>query len=291
MAKTSQKLRKVADRPDWEAEILLAEALKKPQAWILAHNDYRSTKKELTVFNQLMTRRLKGEPLAYVLGEQEFYGLPFKVNKHVLIPRPETELITQHVTHNTQQGDNLMIIDVGTGSGAIIISLAKNIKNPDTKFFATDISSKALAVANQNAKLNGVSKNITFIKGDLLKPILSNLKIKNYLQNYKIKNSKIIITANLPYLKTGLPGLTKAQKRALSFEPRQALIAGADGLKYYRQMATQINQLRAAYPRLNLTLYLEADPDQMAKLKKLFPAFKAKVIKDFCGRNRFLILN
>ncbi len=270
---------------------MLAEALKKPQAWLLAHNDYRPTKKELAIFDRLVARRAKGEPLAYVLGEQEFYGLPFKVNKNVLIPRPETELITQRITNHKQQIANSVIVDVGTGSGAIIISLAKNLKNKDIKLFAIDISKEALTVAQQNAKLNKVEKQITFLRGNLLEPLFTKkwkLEIGNCLE---AGNWKLEILANLPYLKTGLPGLTKAQKHALSFEPRQALLAGTDGLKYYRQLAEQVKKLRAAYPRLNLTLYLEADPDQMAPLKKLFPTFKAKVIKDFCGRNRFLILN
>jgi release factor glutamine methyltransferase len=291
LANSGRKLGRITDRPNWEAELILAFVLKKPQAWILAHPKEKVPNSKFQILNSLVNRRSKGEPLAYVLGEQEFYGLPFKVNKHVLIPRPETEQIAQHVTRNAQQGDNLMIIDVGTGSGAIIISLAKNIENKNVKYFATDISSKALAVAKQNAKLNGVDKNITFLKGNLLEPIIKNSEIRNL---FKIQNSKfkILILANLPYLKTSLPGLTKAQKRDLSFEPKTALLAGPDGLKYYRQLAKQILTLKKTYPQLSIELLAEIDPDQVKPMKQLFSFAKNfGVKKDFRGLNRLCIIS
>lgn len=275
-----------------DKELILAHVLNKSRAFILAHSDYKLSKNEQNSFNRLIHRRLKGEPLAYVLGEQEFYGLPFKVNKHVLIPRPETEQIVEQITNNKQQTTNSIIIDVGTGSGAIIVSIARNLKNKNAKFFAIDISSKALVVAKQNAKLNKVDKQIAFLKGNLLKPFLANLKIKDYLQNYKIKNSKIIITANLPYLKTSLLGLTKSQKHDLSFEPRLALVAGADGLKYYRLLCKQIQKIKKLYPEIDIELLTEIDPDQVKPMKQIFSFAKnIKVKKDFRKLDRLCIID
>jgi release factor glutamine methyltransferase len=286
LAKYSQKLRKVSERPELEAELILAKVLKKDRVWILAHSEQKIPDSKFQILNSLINRRLKGEPPAYLLGEQEFYGLPFRVNKNVLIPRPETEKLVDEIATSVASlpPRNDIIIDIGTGSGAIIVSLVKNIKNKNVKFFATDLSTKALAVAKQNAKLNGVDKNIKFLKGNLLEPIIKNSEIKNCL---KIKNLKLKIAGNLPYLTPK----QIANEKSIQYEPKLALNGGPDGLKYYCQLAAQVKKLRAAYPRLNLTLYLEADPDQMAKLKKMFAPLKARVIKDFCGRNRFLILN
>ncbi len=255
---------------------MLAFALKKDRAWILAHDDYKLTKKELTVFNHCLTRRLKSKPLAYILGEQEFYGLPFKVNKNVLIPRPETEKLVDEIAIPSSVAHNDIIVDVGTGSGAIIISLAKKIKNKNVKYFAIDVSNQALTVAKQNAKLNGVEKNIVFLKGNLLEPIINNLKIKN---------SELKITANLPYLTPA----QIAKEKSIQAEPRLALEGGSDGLKYYRQLAKQLKTIRQAYPHLPISLYCEANPKQMTALKKIFAGAKTKILKDFRCQNRFLL--
>ncbi len=308
MANSSQKLKKISARPAVEAEILLAKALNKPRGWILAHGDHQLSKPELLVYSRLLNRRLKSEPLAYILGEQEFYGLNFKVNKQVLIPRPETEQIVEQIANSLpagkagkQQTTNSIIIDVGTGSGAIIVSIASEIKkqkakgkitNQKLKLFGLDISSKALTVAKQNAKLNGVDNDIIFLKGSLLQPLFTkNWKFKfgNCLET---KNWKLKILSNLPYLKTTLPGLTKSQKYDLSFEPCLALLAGADGLKYYRQLAKQILKLKKSYPELEIELLAEIDPDQVKPMKKLFSFCKTFTVKkDFRNLNRLCIIN
>jgi len=317
LAKDSQKLKGISVRPAVEAGILLAHVLNKSQGWILAHGDHQLNKKELLAYSRLLARRLQGEPLAYVLGDQEFYGLPFKVNKHVLIPRPETEMMVDITTRNAQRAtQKTIIVDIGTGSGAIIVSLAKNIKktirqrrtSQKLEFFAIDISSKALSVAKQNAKLNGVDKDITFLKGNLLEPLLSfrtRTGVRNrfnvatsskgfftplrFVQNDSEEN-KIIITANLPYLKTTLPGLTKSQKHDLSFEPRLALVAGTDGLKYYRQLAKQIHALKKLYPKLVIELLAEIDPDQVKPMRQIFSFAKnIEIKKDFRKLNRLMI--
>jgi release factor glutamine methyltransferase len=299
LADYKQKLKKVSENPELEAEDLLGFVLKKDRTWLITNSDEAITNQKLRTANSLINRRLKGEPLAYILGEWEFYGLPFKVNKNVLIPRPETEKLVDEIIKffptissaaktkrdSRLRGNDELVIDIGTGSGCIIISLAKNIKNKNVKFFATDISAKALAVAKKNSKLNKVEKNIAFLKGDLLRPVFT----KKILNNKQTK--KLIITANLPYLKPSLPGLNKEQKQALAFEPKTALFAGADGLKYYRQLAKQITQIKKTRSDLEITIYCEADPDQMTSLKKIFADAKSKIIKDFRCQDRFLMVN
>ena len=318
MADYSQRLKKISDRPALEAELLLAFVLKKDRAWLLAHNDYLIKNHEpayvpqgeLRIANNLINKRLKGEPLAYLLGEQEFYGLPLKVNKNVLIPRPETEMIVDLICHDTsyqsfprRRGSRQLpkstkirmpatagmlekniIIDVGTGSGAIIISLAKTLKNKNNKFFAIDISASALKIAKQNAKLNGVSKKIKFIQGNLLEPLFKNLEIKNC---FKILNFKLKIIANLPYL---TPRQIK-NERGIQFEPKTALDGGADGLKYYRLLAKQIQKIKKTYPQLKIELLAEIDPTQAKLMKKLFAyAKKFTIKKDFRNLSRLCVI-
>ena len=290
----------------------MAHVLKKDRVWVLAHPEKSISNYQLTIINSLIKRRLEGEPLAYILGEQEVGGLKFKVNKNVLIPRPETEDMVNLICHceeaqqrrcgnpdaNTIKHEiatlprkasvarNDIIIDLGTGSGCLIISLVKKLNNKNIAFFATDISAKALTVAKQNAKLNGVAGKIKFLHGNLLDPAIKNSVIKNCL---KIKNFKLKIVCNLPYLKTGLKNLTKQQKLDLSFEPKIALMSGRDGLNHYRLLAKQLKKLVKLYPDLNLEIFCEADPDQMAGLKKIFADFQTEIKKDFRNKNRFLM--
>jgi len=276
------KLKTVSERPGWEAELLLGTALNKGRAWLLAHGDEPLTSDQSRIASALLKRRLAGEPPAYISGKQEFYGLPFKVNKNVLIPRPETELIIEQITDRQQPTTDDVFVDVGTGSGCLIVSLAKNIKNKKAKFVGIDISARALTVAKQNAKINGVKKNIAFVQGDLLTPLFTNPKIKNCLKNSKVEN--LIIIANLPYLTPE----QIAGKKSLQFEPQLALNGGPDGLKRYRRLARQLKKLKILHSNLLFTLYGEADPDQMSVLKKLFSPETTQIIKDCRKKNRFI---
>ncbi|MDP2736815.1 MAG: peptide chain release factor N(5)-glutamine methyltransferase, partial [bacterium] len=223
--------------PHLEAEILLSKILKKPREFILAHGENKLTAEQIKNFQSLVFRRLKGEPIAYLTGHKEFYGLNFKVNKNVLIPRPETELMVEEAlklvarsssasARQRRDGQPVTLADIGTGSGCIIIALAK--QNINGKLLATDISAKALAVARQNAKNNHVDKKIKFLKGGLLEPIVKNKLI--------INRQPLIILANLPYL---TPTQIK-NSPTIKYEPKLALAAGSDGLKYYRRLFKQI---------------------------------------------------
>ncbi|MEK7653389.1 MAG: HemK/PrmC family methyltransferase, partial [Patescibacteria group bacterium] len=184
---TATKKLKRAKMPSAEldAEVLLSCAVKKPKEFLFTHPEYQLNKKQEQKFNRFISCRAKGEPVAYLIGHKEFFGLDFVVNKNVLIPRPETELLVEEVINfvkKTISHKPYAIYDVGTGSGNIAIALAKNL--PRAKIIATEKSAKALIMAKKNTRLNKVK--IDFYRGDLLTPV---------------KNKKIdVVVANLPYL-------------------------------------------------------------------------------------------
>jgi release factor glutamine methyltransferase len=164
-----------------EAGLLLAHLLKKKE-FLFTYPEKKLTTNQFNKYRALIKRRLNLEPIAYLTGHKEFYGLDFRVNKNVLIPRPETEMMVEEtlklITNNPQP---TTIIDIGTGSGCIIIALAKELLNKelgikDYEFFAVDNSEAALVVAQKNAKLHGVEKKIKLLKGNLLKPLIHNSK-------------------------------------------------------------------------------------------------------------------
>ncbi|MFA6383421.1 MAG: peptide chain release factor N(5)-glutamine methyltransferase [Parcubacteria group bacterium] len=262
-----------------DLELLIAEAIKKSREFVLAHPEFKLTKNQELKTKNLLTRRRRGEPLAYILGHKEFYGLNFKVNESVLVPRPETEMLVEEVL-KLQPKDNI-IIDVGTGSGNIIINLAKNLKNKN-KFIAIDISTKALAVAKQNAKIHKVFGNIKFIKSDLL---------DHFLKHPASIKKDCIIVANLPYLDFGWKTLLKSSEtKGLKFEPQIALYAGADGLDAYRQLARQLEKLKSIVEN-RATVLCEIGHIQKKELEKIFSfAHKIEFKKDLAGKWRVCII-
>lgn len=266
--------------PPRETEILLAFLIKKPREFLLTHPETNISAATYSRFKNLSKKRLANWPIAYLTGHKEFYSLDFLVNDKVLVPRPETEMIVEEIIG---QEENLpaktTIIDIGTGSGAIIISLAKNLKKENLKkisFLAVDISPAALRIAGQNARRQGLAKIIKFYHGNLLAPLSRQLKGRG-----------LIIAANLPYL-------TKSQIAAspsIKKEPRLALEGGKDGLKYYQEL---FKQLKVLGPK-SLTLIGEISPEQKVKILKLakqyFPKLPAKIKKDLSGKNRFFIIS
>lgn len=264
-----------------EAEILSAHALKKTRSFVLAHPEYRLNASENKKLNALLKRRLAGEPLAYVLGHQEFFGLDFHVDRRVLIPRPETELMVEEILKLPTNAGRIYL-DLGTGSGCIIISLAANIKI-QSLFISLDASAQALAVAKKNAKLNEVADKIIFIKSDLLSAIIKNKKIL-------AKADELIIAANLPYVPTGyLAKLNRPETIPLGFEPWSALEGGADGLDLYRRLADQLARLKALRPDLKIKVYAEIQPGQADEMRKIFGK-STQVMKDYCAKDRLIIV-
>lgn len=279
-----------------DAEILLLHALNrsknKPKSfrnnrtWLYSHNDYKLTSQEKKLFLKLIKRRSKFEPIAYIIGKKEFFDLEFYVDKNVLIPRPETEIIVEKSLKNilveTAKAKKITIVDVGTGSGAIAISLACALKAKNAikncKIFATDISASALRIARENAKKNNCDKDIIFRKGDLLNALPKNTKAD-------------FLLANLPYVRKDRYERLKNSRQSpefytIKYEPKNALQAGTDGLKYFKDFFIQLPE----YLAKNAKIFLESDPEQITAIKKLakkyLPKHRITVIKDLRGLNR-----
>jgi release factor glutamine methyltransferase len=228
-------------------------------------------------YDSLVTRRLKGEPLQYIIGTAEFMGLNFIVNRDVFIPRPETEILVNTIlsspfTFYPSPERRLKILDLCTGCGNIAISLAKFL--PDGEIIATDISSAALNIAEQNSVLNEVNYRIKFYQGNLFQALPFDKK-------YKFD----IIVCNPPYIKhSDIEHLQKEVRR----EPRISLDGGEDGLDFYRRIAGKTRN----YLKKGGALFLEIGAGQVADVIRIFESMNIfnvhKIIKDFTGIERVL---
>jgi release factor glutamine methyltransferase len=216
------------DRARQDAEMLLLHILKTNRAWLMTHLDEELSAGQSSLYNGLIERRYRGEPIQYILGETEFYGLPFRVTPDVLIPRPETEHLVEKVLELAAQFSNhsLRIVDVGCGSGAIAVALAHNL--PHASIAAIDISAPALAIARENAERNAVLERIRFLDGDLLAPVVS--------VNPGEQAGFEIIVSNPPYVPIADRESLAVEVR--DYEPAIALFAGPDvaGLDIYRRL-------------------------------------------------------
>ncbi len=199
-----------------DARMLLQHVLNESQVFLSTHPGWRLTSQQILVFNQLVKRRAAGEPVAYLIGERDFYDLTFIVTPAVLIPRPETELLVELALERVPIEQYCRVLDLGTGSGAIAIAIAKH--RPLTTVIAVDISIDAIVVASRNAKKIGVT-NITIINGSWF-DVMAGVKFD-------------LIVSNPPYIAEGDPHLEQGDLR---FEPKLALAAEADGLACFREI-------------------------------------------------------
>ncbi len=243
------------DSPRLDCLILLEDVLQKDRAWIITHPEYRLQKHHVEALGKLIKRRLKREPLAYIRSTAWFYGRMFKVTPDTLIPRPESEdfiEILKQIDEAPSPSLPLTILDIGTGSGCLAITAKLILSNAEV--VATDSSSKALKLAEQNAQIH--KADIQFITSDLLTSVVDTV--------LEQKHSKKIITliANLPYVPDGL--ITSGE---LLFEPREALFSGKDGLDHYRKLWKQILQLKFK-PQHILIESLVNQHEEISKLAK-----------------------
>ena len=256
-----------------EAEALLAHGLKISRAQVLAHPERPLSTEEETAVSEAHRRRLSREPLAYITERREFFGIDFKVNPSVLIPRQETETLVEaalKVALEFPDGPELSIVDVGTGSGAIAVSLALHL--PAARMFAVDSSGAALELAQANAEIHGVADRITFLEGDLLASFGGGVDL---------------IAANLPYVRTAeLSSLAPEVQR----EPTEALDGGPDGLDVIRRLMHQAQHVISG----DGVILLEMDPRQAEPLRSigeaLFPGAEISIVKDLSGLDRVFTL-
>jgi release factor glutamine methyltransferase len=257
------------DKPLLEAELLLAETLKIPRLELLLEKKSPVTARQEKVFREYIRRRAKRIPAGYILNNAYFYGLEFHVEKGVLIPRPETELLVEEIIKAVSGKKKLNILDIGTGSGAIAVTLAKNL--PGSRVTAVDISILALKVARLNARKLKVAKRIKFRKGSLFAGL---------------KERFDIIVSNPPYVKAGD---FKTLQPEVKYEPRAALYGGKDGLDIYRRMISLAKDHLAPAG----ILALEIGYGQSGKIRALLAREKifrqVDIIKDYSGIDRIVI--
>ena len=227
-------------------------------------------------YKERIRQRLNGFPLPYILGSQEFMGLSFQVNENTLIPRQETELIVEESVRRLQKISNPRIVEIGSGTGNISVSIAKNI--PSVKIVSIELSRSALKVAKRNAEMNGVEEAITFLEGDLFSPLLSDSGISCSFD---------LVVSNPPYIRSRV--LDRLQKE-IQFEPRVALDGGANGLKVIQPLIERARK----YLKKNGALLIEIGFDQSkiaGELMKSFGYQNIKKIQDYSGIDRVVVGN
>ena len=287
-----------------EAEYILSHVLNCKRVGL--HIDFNRTidPYELQRFAGFVERRIKREPSQYIIGEQEFWGLAFKVTRDVLIPRPETEILVEEAVKTVSRksevvsGNNMQltthqsrftILDLCTGSGCIAIILAKEI--PDSQIYAVDVSEKALNVARENAERHSVAERITFLQGDLFElphPSLSPLKgERTEVRGCLLEKLKFdLIISNPPYISKKM--IKELQPEVKDYEPVTALYGGDDGLDFYRRIISDT----PAYLAKGGYLMLEMGCGQAEKIKNIIKQsniFEATtIIKDFSGIDRVI---
>ncbi len=258
----------VSDAPNLEVQLIAAHVLQKPRTWLITHEDHLLESQQQNELDHLLARLLKGEPLPYLLGKQEFFGLEFLVNPNVLIPRPETErLIELTLNWLSVHPEARHGMDIGTGSGCIAITLCK--QRPDISMTAIDISTQALLIAQENATRHQVTQQIDFIQADLFP---SDRPAPDFL------------CANLPYIpKSRLAHLPVAQH-----EPTLALAGGEDGFALITRLLTMLK----TYPIPFMIFEMDDThaPIALSAAQAAFPKAQIRIQPDLTERDRFLVI-
>ena len=255
-----------------EAELLLRHILGINRAQFYADQEKELTTQQSQAYQSLVQRRLSGEPTAYILGKREFYGLDFYVDRRVLIPRPDSELLVDKTLEFAGKNLNvshLFIADVGTGCGNLAISLAVHL--PQTQIYASDISQAALEVAAINCQHHNVSQRIHLLQGYLLEPLPVRV---------------LIIVANLPYVKD--KELAELEPNVRDFEPRLALAGGSQGLDYIAELLSQAPGKLSQGGAVFIEIGEEQGTAAIALARKHFPQSEACLYPDLSGIDRVL---
>jgi len=266
-----------------ESEIILRHCLSIDKATLYRDNPVLSTK-NISEIERILERRAKREPLQYILGHVEFYGLKIKVGEGVLIPRPETELLAEEVIKAVEsyklkvKSEKLKVLDLCTGSGCLALALAKHFS--DAKVYGTDISAIAVRYAKENAELNDI-RNVTFLKGSLFEPLSQLLTHNSSLLTFDT------IVSNPPYIKSN--DIADLQPEIKNWEPRNALDGGEDGLRYYREILAEARKYLIPGGFIALEIG-EGQADMATAIAMQNKFWNISVIKDYAGIERIVIV-
>jgi release factor glutamine methyltransferase len=257
------------EEPRLEAELLLRYILGLDKAGLYSSLRERLASQEAAEFAAVVRRRESREPGAYITGHREFFGLDLYVDRSVLIPRPETELLVEHVLYeaSTTFADSCLIADIGTGCGAVAIAAAVNA--PHARVYAVDISERALAVARANCGRHRVQDRVTLFRGDLLNPVPEAVHV---------------VAANLPYVRE--PEIDCLMPEVSVFEPRIALNGGADGLREIGRLLEGTRDRLLQSGAVLLEIGADQGPSVCAIARDLFPSGRIEVATDMGGLDR-----
>lgn len=263
---------KGVESPRLDAEVLLSHVLGKERIYLYVHFDEPLQADELAQYKDAIKKRIARMPVAYIIGYKEFMGLEFNVSPAVLIPRPDTEILVEAVIERLKEKENVSFVDIGTGSGAIVLSLLANL--PQAIGSTVDISEAAIAVAKNNAEKLGVSERVNFFHGDVYSPV------KDQVFDAIISNPPYIPDADIE----GLQPEVKC-------EPHGALAGGLDGLDFYRRLVREgVSLLKSGG-----FMAFEVGIHQASAVSKLAEEFselgKVDIIKDYGGIERVVIIN
>jgi release factor glutamine methyltransferase len=260
------------DDAEVTAEALLAHVLGLSRAQLWAHREAAVTAEQGAAFQQLLARAAAGEPLAYLTGQREFYGLDFLVDRRVLVPRPETELLVDFARSLGPK----RALDVGTGSGCIAVALAVSL--PQAAVMASDVSAVALELAQRNAERHGVAGRIDFLQSDLLAACMTPA--------FGVQPAFDLICANLPYIdRDVLRGLPVSQH-----EPWLALDGGRDGLELIKRLLHEAPRLLAPEGAVLLEIGAGQGAKAGGAARDAFPAAQVTVERDLAGLDRLLVV-
>jgi release factor glutamine methyltransferase len=263
-----RRLAEVSETASLDAQVLLAHHLNRPRAWVLAHPEVVLRPDQIEPLERKIERLEKGEPLAYLLGKWQFYGLELEVGPSVLIPRPETELLIDEALHWLRlHPERRLAADIGTGSGCIAIALAANVDGLNV--IATDISQEALEIARRNVERYALQGSIHLIQADLLPEKSGMLDL---------------VCANLPYIPTGV---LKSLPR-LEAEPRLALDGGAVGLNLIRRLLDYLPGCLAAGGLVLLEIEAGQGAAALQYASRNFIGAQISILPDLAGHHRVL---